>query len=61
MKIPAQLRALTGNESEAQVDSAERIVGHYRERFGENVDPERPARRRGNGGDDEFDTGSIYD
>jgi len=42
-------------------DSAERIVGYYRERFPENAEPAGPPRRPHRGDDDEFDAGSIFD
>ncbi len=57
-RIVAEVREVADQAlGEDARESADRIVGYYRERFPDSEEPERPARR----GDDEFDGGSIYD
>ncbi|MCT2587696.1 YbaB/EbfC family nucleoid-associated protein [Actinophytocola gossypii] len=59
-QIVGEVRQAAGETlGPAAGDSAERIVGHYRERFPESTEPETPARRPRSG--DDFEGGTIYD
>ncbi|WP_291415150.1 YbaB/EbfC family nucleoid-associated protein [Actinophytocola sp.] len=68
--IPARVRevaddTLVEGGGPAARDSADRIVGYYKQKFPETVEPgrepERPARRPRGGDVDEFDDSSIFE